>query len=382
MSRIRSLIHREPLCVLGFVILFTCSVFAVGAIGEGGGWMGIGRYDPEAAFQQLNPDFVYEKVAAELDGASSQISAAELRERLSDPAVYGAFADAAGVQDTIQNVVHELIDHSALIDTLTVGHEPHMEVRDGVLRDLEVGLSTNATRPLIVASLQGPSSAHWFGTDRAGRDVYALVVDGAWRPLFFGLFTLLIGGAAAVLAAGVAGLIVRVHGGALAERTIVGVLEGAQALPPLMVLLLIVFAGGGNNLWMILGLAMVALAPIYRSLDPSASRCTAPQSRRAAMLDPIMRNRIRLIRTLRNVAIAAVIGITLMEFFGLSSSSPSWGGMIANGRQFAIESPWMSLFPGIALTFVLFGVYALGHGLARFADTTCTGGSDHASRDP
>ncbi len=366
MSRIRSLIRREPLGALGFVILFACSVFAVGAIGEGGGWMGIGRYDSNTIFEQLNPEFVYERVAAALDGSPAELSAAELRERLSDPSIYGEFADAAGVQGEIQEFVHELIDHDALLETLTSGREPHVEVRDGVLHDLEVGLSRNAYRPLVIASFAEPSGSHWFGTDRAGRDIYALVVDGAWRPLYFGLLTLLIGGAAAVLAAVSAGLIARIRGGKIAERALGSVLDGAQALPPLALLSLIVFAGGWGDLWMVLGLAMVALAPLYRSLEPSAP---ASLSLRSAVLDPILRHRVRLILTLRNVAIAAVIGITLMEFLGSTGSGPSWGGMIAVGRQYIIEAPWMTLSAGIALTLVLFGIYALGQGLANLAET-------------
>lgn len=368
MSRMRSLILREPLGALGFAILFAYSVFALGAIGDGGGWMGIGRYDPKEQFERLNHGFVYERVSAALDGAPVDLSAAELRDRLADPSLYGVFADTAGVQAEIQDFLQPLIDDGELLDRLLAGPTPYLEIRRGILRDADRGFSRDANRPVVVAALDGPSAAHWFGTDRAGRDIYALVVQAAWRPLYFGLLTLLIGGGAAVLATAAAALLARVRGGALTKPAIGGLLDGAQAFPPLIILSLIFFAGGFNDIWMILGLAMIVLAPIYRSLEPSAPLPDQPLSWRVALLDPILRHRRRLILTLRNVVIAAVIGSTLIEFLGLSGLSPTWGGMIAVGRQFIIAAPWMSLMPGIALTLVLFGIYALGHGLANLSE--------------
>lgn len=151
------LARREPIGSLGLIVLLFWSVIAIGAIGSGGGWLGVARYDRSTVFQELNPDFVYYRASLALDGAPSDLSRQELGELLGDPEVYGGLADAADAQDLIQDFIQPLISDEALIPQLTAGRQPWLEVVDGVFREADTGLIRDNNRPLMSAALKPPS---------------------------------------------------------------------------------------------------------------------------------------------------------------------------------------------------------------------------------
>ena len=98
--------------------------------------------------------------------------------------------------------------------------------------------------------LQGPSAAHWLGTDQFGRDLFSRLLNGAPSTIFFGLGATLIG----VGAGSVIGVIAGTAGGWI-DSVIMRILDGLLAVPELLFTLLIVtFLGGG------MGQAMLAVA--------------------------------------------------------------------------------------------------------------------------
>ena len=55
--------------------------------------------------------------------------------------------------------------------------------------------------------------------------------------------------------------------------------------------------------------------------------------------------------------------------FGIPPPAPSWGGMLSQeGRQYMLQAPWLSLWPGFALTIVVYGVNVFGDGLRDLLD--------------
>jgi peptide/nickel transport system permease protein len=73
------------------------------------------------------------------------------------------------------------------------------------------------------------------------------------------------------------------------------------------------------------------------------------------------------------VALAAGEAVLLeaaFSFLGLGSRppTPSWGAMLNEGRRFLDRAPWLGIFPGLAITVMIFGLNALGDGLRNAVD--------------
>ncbi len=350
LTAVGRLVRREPVGTFGFLILLVWSVVALGAIGSGGGWLGIGRYDSSEVFRTLNIEFAHLKAAAALDGSPADLSHQQIQELLASPDVYGPFAEATDVQGVIQHYLQPLIAEGELIPLLSAGRSPHIEVTGGVIHQVGQGFSRDANRPLVINSLQPPSGAHWFGTNQTGNDIYAVIVDRAWRVLYIGFLAAVTGVAAGVLLVLAAQPLRATRIGRALAALIGSVLDGLLALPPLILLLLAVFGHGPRDLALILPLAAFALPFVWRTFSESDSG-VAPAA---------------LIVVFRNVMLIAILSEAALSFIGLSWG---WGLLVAHGRQYIVQAPWLTLSAGLAITSVLLGVCALGYGLRNLTET-------------
>ncbi|MXX80349.1 MAG: hypothetical protein F4Y69_04845 [Chloroflexi bacterium] len=353
------LARREPVGALGLLVLLFWSVLAIGAIGSGGGWLGVGRYDRADVFQELNPEFVYYRVSLALDGVPSDVSNRELRELLAAPEVYGGFADAVGAQELIQQFVQPLVEDETLIPLLLEGRRPWLEEVDGVFREADTGLIRDSRRPLMPAALKPPSWNHWFGTDRVGHDIYAAVVDFAWQGWLIGLLAALLGVSGGALVAVVGRVLAPMRHGGAVSAAIKSVLDGLLALPPIVLLLLVLLGHDGGTWALTLPLAAIALPLVWRELVERGSETVA-----ASSLPTFLRERApSLVRVFRDVMILALLFEAVLSLIGLGAEPGSWGVLIAYGRQWMLAAPWMTLMSGLALTSLLLGHYAFGSGL-------------------
>ncbi len=362
------LARREPIGSLGLIVLLFWSVIAIGAIGSGGGWLGVARYDRSTVFQELNPDFVYYRASLALDGAPSDLSRQKLGELLGDPEVYGGLADAADAQDLIQDFIQPLVNDEALIPQLTAGRQPWLEVVDGVFREADTGLIRDNNRPLMSAALKPPSWNHWFGTDRAGHDTYAAVADSAWQGWLIGFLASLIGVAGGLIVASVGMFTASTRAGPAARSVIKSLLDGLAALPPLALLLLVLLGHAPSTWALALPLAAVALPLVWRELVEEDSSIAPNRSRlwNVRTLAP------PLIRVFRDVMILALLCEAALSFLGLGQTPGGWGFLIALSRGWIISAPWMALISGLALTSLLLATYAFGSGLCSLLSPTGT----------
>lgn len=354
MSRLRAgalqAIRAQPLAALGLLILLVWSVAALGAIGGGAGWMRIARYDPGAVFKIANPAFAEARAADALEGQQIDLSDDELRALLAQPEIYGEIAAELGATDGLLKHVEGLIDDGALVERLTEGHQPLLEMDDGRFTLAPQPITAINPHPLTIASLQRPSWRHWFGTNRAGNDVYARIVDAAWGPLMIGFLAALFGVAAGLALGRLQRVVPRAE---WSDIPISGLLGGLYAFPPLVLLLIFLTYVEYGQIWFALLLAPFALVPaarVVRNAD-SIRAAAAP-----------------LLGLFGAMMAAAVLLNAGAAFLGFGADENTWGAMIAEGRQYVIESPWTSLFPGLALTSVAFAAYALGRGLQRLVE--------------
>ena len=340
-------IQAQPLAALGLLILLAWSVAALGAIGGGAGWMRIARYDPGAVFKIANPAFAEARAADALEGQQTDLSDDELRALLAQPEIYGEIAAELGATDGLLKHVEGLIDDDALVERLTEGHQPLLEMDDGRFALAPQPITAINPHPLTIASLQRPSWRHWFGTNRAGNDIYARIVDAAWGPLMIGFLAALFGVAAGLALGRLQRVVPRTE---WSDIPISGLLGGLYAFPPLVLLLIFLAYVEYGQIWFALLLAPFTLIPAAR-IAREAGSIRAAATPLLGLFGAMMA--------------AAVLLNAGAAFLGFGITENAWGVMIADGRQYVIESPWTSLFPGLALTSVAFATYALGRGLQR-----------------
>ena len=374
-----SFFRSKPLGASGLVLVVVWSVIAVGTVGGGGGWLGLGRYDSQQVFKVANASFADDKIANVLDGRSADISQAELTTLLTDPDVYGDLARETGVLDDMLLYVEEQIASGALIEHLATLDPAQIEISDGVIYDVDNLLATGTNTPLTTASLRGPSGEHWFGTDRAGHDLYARVSEGARLSLYIGFFATLIG----VGVGTVVGLLSGALGGNV-DLSINRVMDAIQSFPPIVFLLLLRSVTEPSALWVTLALSALAVAPVQRIVRGAVIALREMPFVEAARSIGASNARIMAVHILPNIVapLIVIFSITIgafilaeasLSFLGLGTLDVSWGKMIADGRQFIVQSPWTSLFAGLALTSLVFGFNILGDALRDVFDPRLRG---------
>ncbi len=374
-----SFFRTKPLGAFGLVLVVIWSVIAIGTVGSGGGWLGLGRYDSQDVFKIANASFVDDKMANVLDGESADISDAELRELLLNPEVYGDLAAEAGVLDDMLGYVEGLIADGAVLTHLQELDPAQIEVRDGTIVDVDDLLATGTNTPLTTSSLQGPSGKHWFGTDRAGHDLFSRVTEGARLSLYIGFFATLIG----VVAGTALGLVAGGLGGNI-DLAISRLVDALLSFPPIVLLLLLRSVTEPSALWVTLALSVLAVAPVQRITRGAVIALREMPFVEAARTLGATNARIMLMHILPNIIapLIVIFSITIgafilaeaaLSFLGLGTLDVSWGKMIADGRQFIVQSPWTSLFAGLALTSLVFGFNVLGDALRDVFDPRLRG---------
>ncbi len=224
--------------------------------------------------------------------------------------------------------------------------------------------------------LQGPSAAHWFGTDQLGRDVWARVVWGSRISLRIGFVVV----AVSLLAGGTVGLLAGMLGGAW-DELLMRVTDIFLAFPALILAMAISAALGPS-----LGNVMIAVAAVswpnyarllrsqvlaVRTLDyVEASRALGAARFRQALLH-VLPNTITplLVQASFDIgsAILTAAGLGFIGF-GAQPPTPEWGAMVSETRNFINEAPWASSAPAIAILVTVLAFNLLGDGLRDVLD--------------
>jgi ABC-type dipeptide/oligopeptide/nickel transport system permease subunit len=228
----------------------------------------------------------------------------------------------------------------------------------------------------VSAILQAPSSAHIFGTDEYGRDLFSRVLYGG-RP------TLLVA-SATVLASLLVGVPIGIFAGFYGGRrdlVVMRVVEFGFSLPALILAITVVaFLGGG------LGNVIIALTIVYAPLLARVARAaTLSVSRqpfvlaaraigernRTIMATQIAPNIMSQVLVQAALVFAyAVLAEASLSFLGLGTHGPeaSWGRMLKEALPLIEVAPWMGIFPGVFLALTLIGLNLMGDGLRDILD--------------
>ena len=217
-----------------------------------------------------------------------------------------------------------------------------------------------------------PSVDHPFGTDQLSRDVLSRVVSGARISLAVAALAV---GLSITLGAGV-GLVAGYWGGVL-DAVLMRVVDGALAVPRLFLLLLVLSVPDRVPLAaLILLIGTTGWFATSRLVRAEVLRLREETFVRAAEALGASRRRVIFRHLLVNAAgpllVAATLGVgdvILLEaglsFLGLGVQppTPSWGGMILDGRPVLEAAPWVSVFPGAAIILTVLATNLVGDAL-------------------
>ena len=230
----------------------------------------------------------------------------------------------------------------------------------------------------LLRQLERPSAEHWMGTDVQGRDVWARLVYGARVSLAVGLVSqaiALVLGVALGLVAGFYGrwvddLVMRLADVTLAFPTLLLLIAMVAALQPSLgvVLLVIGLVGWAGMARLVRGQVLVVRQLEY----VQAVRALGGRDRRV-MLRHVLPNVIAPVVIAATLGVAgAIMAEAALSFLGLGVQppTPSWGAMIADGRDLSQlrRSPWTSVFPGVAIGLAVLGFNLLGDALRDALD--------------
>ena len=237
----------------------------------------------------------------------------------------------------------------------------------------EQNLLARFTRP---ASRSADGTLAVLGTDQLGRDILSRVVHGAKTSVLIGLSAVLVAGA---VGTGL-GLVAGMRGGPW-DHAIMRLADMQFAFPFILLAITVIGVLGASvrNIILVVGLSnWCAYARVVRA-ETLATREKAFVDAARALGVPLASIVWR--HVLPNVSASLIVVATFgvagailteagLSFLGLGVplSIPSWGGMLAEGRQFIDTRYWLALFPGAALFITVMGINLLGDALRDALD--------------
>jgi peptide/nickel transport system permease protein len=221
-----------------------------------------------------------------------------------------------------------------------------------------------------------PSLSHILGTDDFGRDTFARIVYGARVSLQVGIISVTLAATVGSLLGMLAG-----YGNRIVDEAIMRSMDVLYAFPAVLLAIAILAALGKG-----VGNAMIAIGVVYIPIFARITRGAVLAVRNEEFITVARAlgatdGRILFFHILPNILSPIIVETTLslafailaeasLSYFllGTQPPDPSWGRMLAEGRNYFRQSPWMGIFPGLAIMLTVMGFNFLGDGLRDALD--------------
>jgi peptide/nickel transport system permease protein len=220
-----------------------------------------------------------------------------------------------------------------------------------------------------------PGDGFLFGTDNFGRDIFSRFVFGARASIGIGFAVVVTTGAIGSAFGLIAGYFRRI------DEVLMRAMDALMAFPPVMLALAIAAALGPSA-----GNAVIALSVVYiprtarilratvlivRELDyVEAARAFGARDGWIVLRHILPNSLAPLIVQLTFIFAYAVLSEAILSFLGVGPPppAPTWGNMIAEGKDFIREAWWIPMFPGVGIALTVLGLNLLGDGLRDVLD--------------
>ena len=225
--------------------------------------------------------------------------------------------------------------------------------------------------------LLAPSTSYWLGTDNLGRDIFSRVIYGERVSLIVGLSVSII---ATIISISL-GMMSAYIGGKF-DLIIQRFVDGFMCIPILIIIMVVISMLGQGliQLIVIMGFSFGISGSRYsRGFALTIIKNTYIESAKAIGCST---TRILIFHVLPNILPLIIVGFTvllpgviLMEAglsflgYGIPPPEPSWGGMLSGtNRSYMFLAPWMVIWPGFALSLVVFGTHMFGDAMRDLLD--------------
>jgi len=227
----------------------------------------------------------------------------------------------------------------------------------------------------MAEALQPPGAAHWFGTDNLGRDIFVRTLSGARTSLLVGLgvsaLTLAAGGAIGLLAGYVR----------MVDSVLMRIMDGFMAIPGVLLAIALASLLGSGLVTVMIAISVPEIprtARLMRSVVLSLrempyvdAAVSIGSSMPRVLFRHILPNATEaLVVQATFICASAILAEAVLSFLGvgISPDLPSWGNVMAGGRQFFRVAPWIIAFPGLFLSLLVLAVNLLGDVLRERID--------------
>ena len=228
----------------------------------------------------------------------------------------------------------------------------------------------------VANKLQGPSMAHWFGTDNMGRDYFARVLYGGRVSLVVGVLAMLTCIVLGVFVGTVAG-----YFGGVVDSLLMRIVDVFQSIPWIVMVTVvsIFFKKGLFSIIFVIGIfSWMPIARLVRSEVLSSKEREYVQyakfigvSSMTVMLKHVLPSVFPTIITAATAAIAsAIMTESSLSFLGLGIQPPmsSWGSLLQQAQQYLQMAPYMAVLPGVLIILTVYSFNKLGDVLRVFVE--------------
>lgn len=234
----------------------------------------------------------------------------------------------------------------------------------------------------VTNKLQGPSAAHWFGTDEMGRDYLARVLYGGRVSLLFGVLAMLTSIFLGVSIGMTAG-----YFGGLVDNILMRLVDIFSSIPWIIMVTVVglLFKKGLFSIVIVIGLfSWMEIARLVRSEVLSSKEREYVQYAKFIGVNPlsIMIKHVlpavfpTIITAATAIIASAIMTESSLSFLGLGVQQPmsSWGSLLQSSQQYLQKAPYMAILPGILIILTVYSFNKLGDVLRVFVEPKITAG--------
>ncbi|MCI8838068.1 MAG: ABC transporter permease [Hungatella sp.] len=227
----------------------------------------------------------------------------------------------------------------------------------------------------LMERLLPPSGAHWCGTDDLGRDVFTRILYGGRVSLLVGVIPTTISMVIGVILGMISGYIRRT------EAVIMRLADIVLAFPSIVLAMVVMYTLGATTTNIFIALSMIGWAKTARVVRSQTLSLREQEFVEAARGMGVRKWTIMFRHILPNCLPSLIVLFTLnipdailseanLSFLGVGTQPPdsSWGLMVSQARTFAQSSPWMLIFPSLAILIMVLSLNFLGDGLRDVMD--------------